>query len=172
MAETTQTATPERLAKVRGRVLHSIVDGNRRQAADRIVPVFELMFRCGQIAHAERDAGETYARYMAGARRVPGLVSSYGSQRWEGTTASQANDAMGPDDWRVHCIRRLAEANAAIGDDRLRRTLERVVEADATLELIGKEFLGAKSRQQNRSSGATLVKQALERLARRYGSGR
>lgn len=164
------TSTPERRLKADCQFEGRQMGRNVARAADRIVPVFEFMRRRGQITQEEASAGVTYAGYWHGARRVPGLVSAYGQQRWSGTTAGQSDTAsLLTEEWPIYCAQKLHDAKAAIGDKALTDVLDRVIEQDATLESVGREFLGSKSPPQAMSAGAAIVKVALRRLAIHYG---
>jgi hypothetical protein len=64
----------------------------------------------------------------------------------------------------------LAAAKAAIGDPQMAAMMERITIMDATLEDLGRAFLGCKSKQQATASGVTQVKIALRRLVEHYAS--
>lgn len=170
MSSDTLTATAQRLARATGRVDNKMRDLKTARVADRIVPVFELMARRGQIDQAERNAGDTFARYWYGARRTVGLIGSYGDQRWSGTSIGQADTAdLTAEEWPVQCAQRLEQSKQAIGDSRMAAMLERIVEADATLEAIGRDVMGYQSAKQATAAGSTALKLTLGRLAAFYG---
>jgi len=162
--------TPERARKAAGRIDRKDRTQTVDRPADRIVPVFELLSRRGQIEQAEARAGETYATYWHGARRQPGLVGSYGEQRWSGTSVGQtAPGSLITEEWPVYCAGQLSAARAAIGDAMVARLLDRLVEHDATLEDIGRDYIGYKSPQQAMAAGTALTRLALARLAAHWG---
>jgi hypothetical protein len=170
MSTESLTATAQRMARATGRIDHRQRDLKTDRVADRIVPVFELMARRGQITAQQATAGQTYAGYWHGSRRNPGLVGAYGDQRWSGTSAGQsATGSLMTEEWPIYCGQQLAASNAAIGDRDMAKVLERIVELDATLEDVGREFLGYKSTQQAMAAGAAVAKIALQRLANFYG---
>jgi hypothetical protein len=164
------TGTAERMAQVKDRVDKRQRDFKVARDADRIVPCFEAMARRGHITTEEATAGQTFAHHWHGARRTSGLVGGYGEQRWSGTSAGQASGArLQGEEWPVHCAQELQRAKLAIGDVEMAKTLERIVEMDATLEDIGRAFLNCRSPQQAMAAGAAIAKVALQRLAHHYG---
>lgn len=165
-----QTATIERMRHAAGRVDNRLRDLKTNRAADRIVPAFELLRRRSQISREEAEAGENYATFWHGARSTPGLVSSYGQQRWSGTTAGQADtESIMKEEWPIYCAQKLADARHAIRDGAMIQALDRVVELDSTLEDIGRAWRSFGSVQQARASGLTILSFALSRLAVHYG---
>jgi hypothetical protein len=165
---THQTATKERLARIpKGSLARAKTDTRVDAKHDRIIPIFENMARRGQITPDERSAGEKYAALWFGARKQSGLVGAYGDQRWSGTSAGHSS--LTREEWPVHCAREVARANAAIGDPNMVKLLDRIVEADATLEDIGRAHMGYVSADKAMASGATTVKFALGRLVRHFG---
>lgn len=159
----TETATNERLRKAHGDVIRRIVDDNRRQQADRIVPLFEQMFRRGQIDAELMQAGETYATYWHGARRTPGVTSAYGER-----SARSTGDNLIGEEWRWYCAQQLDKARKAIGNSDVADGLEKLVEMDATLDQIGHGY-GYEAAKLQRVAGAVIAKLALKQLAILYG---
>jgi hypothetical protein len=164
------TATTERMSRAKGRTDFRQRDLRVNRPADRIVPVFELMRRRDQITSEEFQAGEQFANYWYGARRTPGLVGSYGDQRWSGTSVGQADASqLILEERPIHCAQQLAEARNAIGQGQLYDALERIVIADATLEDVGREFINYSGAKQCQAAGVAMIKCALQRLANHYG---
>jgi hypothetical protein len=163
---TTQHATPtrQRIAQTKGRIDKPQRDFTAQRDFSRIVPAFELMERRGHITQDERRAGERYAAYWHGARRQRGLIGAYGDQRWSHTSGNQTLE-----EWPVHCATELHRAKLAIGDDRMSKILETMVEADATLQDVGRSvFPHMRSPGQAMAAGAAAVKIGLGLLARHF----
>jgi hypothetical protein len=161
---THQTPTAQRIAQTKGRIDKPQRDFTAQRDFSRIVPAFELMERRGHITQDERRAGETFASYWHGARRQRGLIGAYGDQRWSHTSGGKITE-----EWPIHCANELHRAKRAIGDDRMSKILDTMVEADATLQDVGRSvFPHMKSSSQAMAAGAAAVKLSLGRLVQHF----
>lgn len=71
--------------------------------------------------------------YWHGCRNGIGLVSSYGNQRWSGTTAGQEDGSKLTIEWPIYCSQKLAQAERIVGRPVSWRVMQLVIHENNTL---------------------------------------
>ena len=146
---------PEQLA--RGRWDKPENSRTTQRVAYRRVHPFESLQHQGKISEGCKLAADKLMLHWAGAQ---GLRT--GSDR--GMSADDSVEYP-----QVYHGQKLAEMRAVVGHEPTWQGLIQITEESATLEEIGRQWLGARQRGQAYIAGLAMIRMALDRLAEHYG---
>lgn len=162
--------TPERLKKAPHVERPSINQRTKREAW-RIVSPVETMYKRGQLNEECWHAFQRYERDVDRAYRYASIISRYGERAGaRGTPVSQLTaEVICPEELRADAIRRVVEAEEAIGSKVMVCALKTLILKETTLEEIGRKFGGWKNKPQAIACAVTLIQQGTYKLAIHYG---
>lgn len=136
--------TAERKRHAGERYLPAVTDQSTKRPYSRAVPTLDWLHNNGMLSDEQWRAGDRLRSYMAGMRRPIGLVSSYGDQRWTGTSAGQEIDHTKVNlDWPVYCRQKVIDSGAKVMTDVSVLAWDmilHVIDADQTVEDAAKRI--------------------------------
>jgi hypothetical protein len=158
----------------------NVAGRDRSSEAWAKIQIVDRMYRDKDILEHHYLAAQKFRRDYIKGMAVTGLTARY-QPRVDGSSgtpiAQQASFRLDPADIRTHHHSMWAAAVKALDDRFDAYWLERIVceayevarEEPPTLADVGRSYMGYKCSKQASAAGATIVRKALERLAKHYG---
>lgn len=161
--------TPERIRHQRSSYQKPEQGQKTSRPYGRFAPWFETMARKATVDGPMQLAASDIDFIWRVANSVPGLISSYGDQRWSTPVEHMSPEELLRPERRAEAYRKLQSAKDAVNDTAQWSAIECMIRRDDGDMTEAGHWVGYQSVHSARRHGARLVKAALVKLSWHFG---